>query len=263
MASWLSDYIISYKDKQAGAEIEIIAFQVDLARRLLFFKQLLPECKQMQCQFKCAMFRNGTACYCEDGYEVGTDGKTCQDLNECKLYGTCSQTCANTDGSYTCSCVEGYLLQPDKKSCTIKREPNDSPPVLLITNSETIDVVYLNGSRASALASIRGSGIQTLDYVYSKDTICWIESRESSNQLKCIKTSKTGMLTDEWIISTIPNLHNIQQMAIDWLTGNFYFVDRISDTIFVCNYNGTVCVTLIDLDLHNPRAVAVDPSSGW
>lgn len=55
---------------------------------------------------------------------------------------------------------------------------------------------------------------------------------------------------------------DVQQMAVDWLTGNFYFVDRISDTIFVCNYNGTVCVTLIDLDLHNPTSVAVDPSSG-
>ncbi|KAM3855508.1 LOW QUALITY PROTEIN: low-density lipoprotein receptor-related protein 1B [Vipera latastei] len=225
-------------------------------------RELLPKCEQMQCQYKCAMSVNETRCYCEEGYEVGRDGKTCQDFNECNLYGLCSQTCQNTDGSYICSCVEGYLLQPNKKTCKVKKEPNDLPPLLLIANSDTIDVLYLNGTRTSTFGFLRGSGIQALDYIHNKNTICWIESRESSTQLKCTEISKTGKLTDEWIISTIPNLHNIQHMAVDWLTGNFYFVDHTIHTIFVCNFNGTVCVTLIDLDLHNPMAVAVDPSVG-
>lgn len=30
-----------------------------------------------------------------------------------------------------------------------------------------------------------------------------------------------------------------EQMAIDWLTGSFYFVDDIDDRIFVCNQAGT------------------------
>uniref|UniRef100_A0A8C6XVP1 LDL receptor related protein 1B n=1 Tax=Naja naja TaxID=35670 RepID=A0A8C6XVP1_NAJNA len=218
-------------------------------------RELLPKCEQMQCQYKCAMSMNETRCYCEEGYEVGRDGKTCQDFNECNLYGPCSQTCQNIDGSYICSCVEGYLLQPNKKSCKVKKEPNDLPPLLLIVNSDTIDVLYVNGTRTSTFGFLRGSGIQTLDYTYNKNTICWIESRESSTQLKCVETSKTGKLTDEWII-------NIRHMAVDWLTGNFYFVDHTSDTIFVCNFNGTVCVTLIDFDLHNPMAVAVDPTFG-
>ncbi len=42
------------------------------------------------------------------------------DFNECAVYGACSQTCTNTDGSYTCSCVEGYLPQPDNRSCKAK-----------------------------------------------------------------------------------------------------------------------------------------------
>lgn len=42
------------------------------------------------------------------------------DFNECGVYGTCSQTCTNSEGSYTCSCVEGYLLQPDNRSCKAK-----------------------------------------------------------------------------------------------------------------------------------------------
>lgn len=42
------------------------------------------------------------------------------DFDECSVYGTCSQSCTNTEGSYTCSCVEGYLSQPDNRSCKAK-----------------------------------------------------------------------------------------------------------------------------------------------
>lgn len=46
------------------------------------------------------------------------------DFDECNVYGTCSQTCTNTEGSYICSCVEGYLLQPDNRSCKAKNGEN-------------------------------------------------------------------------------------------------------------------------------------------
>uniref|UniRef100_A0A8C4MYX3 LDL receptor related protein 1B n=1 Tax=Equus asinus asinus TaxID=83772 RepID=A0A8C4MYX3_EQUAS len=184
------------------------------------------------------------------------------DQDECAIYGTCSQTCINTYGSYACSCVEGYIMQPDNRSCKVKNEPTDRPPMLLIANSETIEVFYLNGSKMATLSSVNGNEIHTLDFIYNEDTICWIESRESSNQLKCIQITKTERLTDEWTINILQSFHNVQQMAIDWLTRNLYFVDHVSDRIFVCTYNGSVCVTLIDLELHNPKAIAVDPIAG-
>lgn len=52
------------------------------------------------------------------------------DFDECTLYGTCSQTCQNTEGSYVCRCVEGYLLQPDNKSCKAK---NGNWQLILLT----------------------------------------------------------------------------------------------------------------------------------
>uniref|UniRef100_A0A8C5IGC5 EGF-like domain-containing protein n=1 Tax=Junco hyemalis TaxID=40217 RepID=A0A8C5IGC5_JUNHY len=55
---------------------------------------------------------------------------------------------------------------------------------------------------------------------------------------------------------------DVEQMAIDWLTGNFYFVDDIDDRIFVCNKNGDTCVTLLDLELYNPKGIALDPAMG-
>ncbi|ETE71786.1 Low-density lipoprotein receptor-related protein 1, partial [Ophiophagus hannah] len=51
-------------------------------------------------------------------------------------------------------------------------------------------------------------------------------------------------------------------MAMDWLTGNFYFVDDIDDRIFVCNKSGVTCVTLLDSELYNPKGIALDPTMG-
>ncbi|KAL6483428.1 hypothetical protein MHYP_G00083000 [Metynnis hypsauchen] len=51
-------------------------------------------------------------------------------------------------------------------------------------------------------------------------------------------------------------------MAIDWLTGNFYFVDDVDDRIFVCTKDGSTCIILLDLELYNPKGIALDPAMG-
>ncbi|TNN88761.1 Low-density lipoprotein receptor-related protein 1B [Liparis tanakae] len=139
-------------------------------------KKLLSACHELRCRYGCVMTKNGTFCFCADGFEVGEDGTSCRDHDECAMYGACSQTCTNTYGSYRCSCTEGYLLQPDKRSCKAKQD--------------------------------------------------------------------------------------VENMAIDWLTGNIYFVDRITDKIFVCNHGGDTCVTILQLDLLNPKGIALDPLMG-
>ncbi|XP_076784336.1 low-density lipoprotein receptor-related protein 1B-like [Arvicanthis niloticus] len=183
--------------------------------------------------------------------------------DECSIYGICSQTCKNTYGSYACSCVEGYIMQSDNRSCKVKNEPTDKPPMLLIASPETIELFYINGSKMTTISSANRNEIHTLDFIYSEEIICWIESRESSNELKCGQMTKSGRLTDQKIIvNSLQSFHNVEQMAIDWLTKNIYFVDHVSDRIFVCNFNGSVCVTLIELELHNPKAIAADPIAG-
>lgn len=87
-------------------------------------------------------------------------------------------------------------------------EPTDRPPMLLIANSETIEVFYLNGSKMATLTSVNGNEIHALDFIYNEDMICWIESRESSNQLKCIQITRTGRLTDEWTINILQSFHS-------------------------------------------------------
>ena len=42
------------------------------------------------------------------------------DINECEIYGKCSQRCINTIGSYKCECIRGYDVHDvgsSRKSC--------------------------------------------------------------------------------------------------------------------------------------------------
>ncbi|XP_016109653.1 low-density lipoprotein receptor-related protein 1B-like [Sinocyclocheilus grahami] len=208
------------------------------------------------------MTRNGTFCFCADGFEVGEDGRSCRDHDECTMYGTCSQTCMNTYGSYRCSCTDGYSLQPNRRSCIAKHELGENPAALLIGGSDNIIITALNGSRLQTLKQLDSNGTHGLDFNHKEESVCWVTSSESSGQLRCARMRKASGFTKEQEVKTVQNLHDVDQLAFDWLTGNFYFVDQASDRIFVCNQYGDTCITVIDLDLLNPKAIALDPLMG-
>uniref|UniRef100_A0A8D0ALX9 LDL receptor related protein 1 n=1 Tax=Sander lucioperca TaxID=283035 RepID=A0A8D0ALX9_SANLU len=230
-------------------------------------REQAPGCASHGCQFHCAVTHDGPLCYCSNGYEVAADGKTCKDFNECNVYGTCSQTCTNTEGSYTCSCVEGYLLQPDNRSCKAKNEPVDRLPMLLIANLHDIRCTSLSGS-TSRLPSIPTKQTMAMDFIYSEETVCWIDVGDTpaATQLKCARIPDLKTVTNIRTINISLSLqgfaNDVEQMAIDWLTGNFYFVDDVDDRVFVCDIKGQTCVTLLDQELYNPKGIALDPAMG-
>ncbi|XP_072597864.1 prolow-density lipoprotein receptor-related protein 1 isoform X2 [Vulpes vulpes] len=227
-------------------------------------RELQGQCSQLGCQHHCVPTLNGPTCYCNNSFQLQADGKTCKDFDECSVYGTCSQLCTNTDGSFTCGCVEGYLLQPDNRSCKAKNEPVDRPPVLLIANSQNILATYLSGAQVSTITPTSTRQTTAMDFSYANETVCWVHVGDSASQtqLKCARMPGLKGFVDEHTINISLSLHHVEQMAIDWLTGNFYFVDDIDDRIFVCNRNGDTCVTLLDLELYNPKGIALDPAMG-
>uniref|UniRef100_A0A8B9NAZ8 LDL receptor related protein 1 n=1 Tax=Accipiter nisus TaxID=211598 RepID=A0A8B9NAZ8_9AVES len=227
-------------------------------------REQLANCTALACQHHCVPTLSGPACYCNNSFQLAEDRRSCKDFDECTVYGTCSQTCTNTEGSYTCSCVEGYLLQPDNRSCKAKNEPVDRPPVLLIANSQNILATYLSGAPVPNITPTSAKQTTAMDFNYIEDTVCWVHVGDSASQtiLKCAKIPNLKGFVEERSINISLSLHHVEQMAIDWLTGNFYFVDDIDDRIFVCNKNGVTCVTLLDLELYNPKGIALDPAMG-
>lgn len=78
------------------------------------------------CSDYCENLTNqGRNCYCSEGYEIGPDGRTCQDINECET-GVCGTAkCYNRLGDelgwggYKCYCDWGYDFDPETKSCVL------------------------------------------------------------------------------------------------------------------------------------------------
>ncbi|EGT53433.1 hypothetical protein CAEBREN_09437 [Caenorhabditis brenneri] len=57
-------------------------------------------------------------CKCRNGYLLAEDQKLCHDQNECNLNnGDCDQICVNLAGSHECQCKPGFRLMKDRKTC--------------------------------------------------------------------------------------------------------------------------------------------------
>ncbi|KAL4612842.1 EGF-containing fibulin-like extracellular matrix protein 1 [Arapaima gigas] len=64
------------------------------------------------CQHQCYNILGSFICQCEQGYELGPDSVSCQDIDECSFSSyMCQYQCVNQPGGYSCTCPEGYFLQ--------------------------------------------------------------------------------------------------------------------------------------------------------
>ncbi|MBN3325347.1 FBLN2 protein, partial [Atractosteus spatula] len=68
------------------------------------------------CAQTCENTPGSYQCSCTAGFTLSSDGKNCEDVNECEK-NPCSQECANIYGSYQCYCRQGFYLKEDGHSC--------------------------------------------------------------------------------------------------------------------------------------------------
>uniref|UniRef100_A0A8C2EPV9 Low density lipoprotein receptor-related protein 1Aa n=1 Tax=Cyprinus carpio TaxID=7962 RepID=A0A8C2EPV9_CYPCA len=158
-----------------------------------------------------------------------------------------------------CYCKSGYEISQDGKTCKVSFVVSQD---ILPTTLYNYIFLLLGSSSPSLYISTKQT--TAMDFLYAQETVCWINVGDSpaGTRLKCAKITGLKSFTDERTINISLSLHHVEQMAIDWLTGNFYFVDDVDDRIFVCDKDGTTCVTLLDQELYNPKGIALDPAMG-
>ncbi|UYV74241.1 LRP1B, partial [Cordylochernes scorpioides] len=164
----------------------------------------------------------------------------CVDTNECHIEGICDQLCQLVDNKTSCSCVKGYQMVEDhckgiNGTCVLAEVqrpanqplstvPQSAPPTLLFSSSTHIQHVHLNGSLVTPRSSVEMEDSYAVDFNHRNSSACWI--------------------------------------ALDWISGNWYFLDDTQEIIYLCNQTLEVCLVIVDVALSKPRGIALDPVAG-
>ena len=73
------------------------------------------------CEYGCMVWNNLSTCVCPSGLALGSDGKSCKEIDECNSLDTnrCSspELCQDLERGYTCGCPAGSMIGSDMRIC--------------------------------------------------------------------------------------------------------------------------------------------------
>nr|XP_028566091.1 endosialin [Podarcis muralis] len=92
----------------------------------------LDECAEAPCEHQCENTDGSFVCRCHLGFSPSEEEPgRCADTDECQIPGVCQQMCVNYVGGFECYCTEGYDLEPDGITCS----PAPHPPPMATAQS--------------------------------------------------------------------------------------------------------------------------------
>uniref|UniRef100_A0A8C5B335 Low-density lipoprotein receptor-related protein 2 n=1 Tax=Gadus morhua TaxID=8049 RepID=A0A8C5B335_GADMO len=228
-------------------------------------------CSEDLCEHNCTdVTGGGFLCSCRPGYQSSpSDRNTCQDVDECAVFGTCPQACSNTKGSYGCFCAPGFTSvgQPRGQECAAQ----GNPPVLLLPDNVRIRRFNLSSEQYSDYLD-HAEHIQALDYLWDPQgeglSVVYWTVRGRGTQFGSIKRASMTTLSDDGnnpVKEVDLNLRYVtdpEGLAVDWITGHIYWTDAGTNRIEVAELDGRYRKWLIYTDLDQPAAIVVNPSLG-
>ncbi|XP_033629412.1 low-density lipoprotein receptor-related protein 2-like isoform X2 [Asterias rubens] len=212
-------------------------------------------CGYLSCEYQCHSAPNGGTCYCQPGFVISSDNRTCEDFDECNHWGYCAHGCQNEASTYQCSCEEGYMLEGDGMCRSIATDV----PYLLVTSGQTITRSNLNGEQKLTIATVPDSITpENLDFHFSLRKIFWTSEKgvHSSNFMG-------GNPTEPEVVFAVPERITIAALAVDWIGSKLYMAERLPERILVSELDGTNSASVISYDIHTVSALAVDPVNGY
>ncbi|KAJ8299613.1 hypothetical protein KUTeg_023673 [Tegillarca granosa] len=202
------------------------------------------------CSQLCVTSDMGAKCSCKSGFLLMSDGKSCEDFNECELEGTCSQTCTNLPGSYRCGCVIGYELKPDGRGC----KALGGKPYLIFANRVDIRKVLPDRTEYDSILQGLENAI-ALDFHLEKGYVFWSDVT--------LDKIKRAFLNGSEIMEVVQyGLESPGGLAVDWIHNKLFWTDSGTSLIEVTELDGSSRKVLIWHKLQKPRAIVAHPGEG-
>ncbi|XP_035811393.2 low-density lipoprotein receptor-related protein 2a isoform X1 [Amphiprion ocellaris] len=212
------------------------------------------------CDHNCTDTPTSFICTCRPGYRLMSDGKTCDDINECaESPSVCSQVCENTVGSYVCKCAPGFLREPDGRSC---RQNSNISPYLIFSNRYYLRNLSTDGQAYSLI--LQGlTSVVAMDFDRVDKRLYWIDVSR-----RVIERMFFNGSNREVVVNGV--LHG-EGLAVDWIARKLYWVDSFLDCLKVSELDGRFVKKLtehcVDANntycFENPRAIVLHPKYGY
>ncbi|KAI6065095.1 Low-density lipoprotein receptor-related protein 2 isoform X2 [Aix galericulata] len=229
-------------------------------------------CAENICEHNCTnLNEGGFICSCRPGYKASEINRnSCDDINECEIFGTCTQDCKNSKGSYECFCADGFRSVGDQqgKQCAA----NGNPPLLLLPDNVRIRRYNISSEQYSDYIDNQ-ERIQALDYDWDPEgiglSIVYFSILGQGSQFGAIKRaylptfdSSRNNPTKE-VDLNLRYIVNPDGLAVDWVGRHLYWTDSGTNRIEVAKLDGRYRKWLIFSLLDQPAAIAVNPRSGF
>ncbi|XP_074786018.1 low-density lipoprotein receptor isoform X2 [Athene noctua] len=207
------------------------------------------------CSHVCRDLRLGYECLCPEGFTLGPDGRTCEDIDECRDPLSCSQRCHNLPGSYKCECGGGYQLDPNTRACRAL----GPPAALLFAARHEIRRLALDGGEyRPVLGPLKHVG--ALDADVATGTIFWADPTQRKIYRSSLGEGAGGVAAAA-VVAPGPGWPDA--LALDWLHRRLYWTDSRLGTVSVADAGGSRRLTLVREPGAKPRGIAVDPLHGY
>jgi len=212
-------------------------------------------CLKHGCGHHCMETGSGPTCYCQKGFKLGANGKSCEDVNECEEYGTCSQICKNTEGSFQCSCQEGYLL--NNRSCQYIGTAQLFITMMSDKSGEIRSYDLHTKEYLGVVGPVREPVGVGFDLMHNR--VFWTDANLGRAVIEYaeIQSSGSGGTTQLYLES---GLEHPEDLVVDSASGLVYFSDSGKDRVVVCSVASANCSVVSD-DHQQPRGLAVHSTS--
>ncbi|CAH1244512.1 LRP4 [Branchiostoma lanceolatum] len=179
--------------------------------------------------------------------------------SECQINnGGCQHTCVGDPGQHRCLCLPDYVLAEDKHTCLESGHRFSS--ALLVATDDGIMKFPHNIADLHPMADlnftyvVQGQKVFSIDYNYAGKMLFYVQ--EEDNGMRSIHRLELLGQNDSFNIYTSGD--GIDGIAVDWVSSNLYWTERLSGQIHVSRLDGSFRQVLID-NLDQPRGIAIHP----
>ncbi|XP_039278816.1 low-density lipoprotein receptor-related protein 4 [Nilaparvata lugens] len=167
--------------------------------------------------------------------------------------GGCSHLCLRKPAGYSCECPTGIAISGDRHTCYYQPDA-----YLLISCRTYLARISLDTPEQwDVKLDIPDVHLAIgVDYHWNRSLIYYVD-----NDLGAIRSVQMWDLNKvETVVES--NTKTLDGIAIDWLADNIYFTDTARRVLEVARLNGTSRKVVINVNIEEPKSVAVYPSKG-